>query len=82
MSKSIPSITIGNRLIGPEHPPFIVAVLSANHNGALATIDAIAESGADAVKLQTYTADTMTLSSTFALLNFRQRSRGSPAAYR
>jgi len=60
-------ISVAGRAIGPNHPPYIVAELSANHNGsfdrALATIDAIAEAGADAVKLQTYTADTITLDS-------------------
>ena len=58
-------INISGRLIGKEQPPFIIAELSGNHNQsldrALALIDAAADAGADAVKLQTYTADTMTL---------------------
>ena len=56
---------IGNRNIGGEHPVFIIAELSANHNGsletALETIRAAKRTGADAVKIQTYTADTMTI---------------------
>ena len=59
------SIMIGKKKIGPENPPFIVAEMSGNHNQsiekALAIVDAAAESGAHALKLQTYTADTMTL---------------------
>ena len=59
------SFSINNRPIGLEHSPFIIAELSANHNGslerALATIDEAQRCGADAVKLQTYTADTMTI---------------------
>ena len=60
-------IEIEGRKIGLGHPPFIIAELSANHNGslqrALDTIDAAKASGADAVKLQTYTADTITMDS-------------------
>ncbi len=58
-------ITIAGRRIGRAQPPLIVAELSGNHNGsldrALALIDAAKEAGADAVKMQTYTADTITI---------------------
>lgn len=51
--------------IGPHVKPFIIAEMSGNHNQSLARalslVDAAADAGADAVKLQTYTADTMTL---------------------
>lgn len=56
---------ISGRTIGANHPPYIIAELSANHNGsldrALATITAAKECGADAVKIQTYTPETMTI---------------------
>lgn len=56
---------IGEREVGPDAPPLIVAEMSGNHNQsldrALAIVDAAAASGVDALKIQTYTADTMTL---------------------
>lgn len=59
------SITIGNRQIGPGHPAYIVAELSCNHlqksELAVKTIMAMKEAGVDAVKIQTYTPDTMTV---------------------
>lgn len=56
---------IAGRSIGKEHAPFIIAEMSGNHNQsldrALAIVDAAAGSGAHALKIQTYTADSMTL---------------------
>ncbi|MBM3146053.1 MAG: pseudaminic acid synthase [Chloroflexi bacterium] len=60
-------IEINGRRIGPGHPIYIVAELSANHHQdfdqAVKMIEAAREAGADAVKLQTYTADTLTIPS-------------------
>lgn len=56
---------LGNKTVGLDHSPYIIAEMSGNHNQsldkALAIVDAVAESGADALKIQTYTPDTMTL---------------------
>ncbi|TBL67787.1 pseudaminic acid synthase [Paenibacillus thalictri] len=59
------SITIYNKKIGKDHPPFIIAEMSGNHNQslerALKIVEEAARAGVQALKIQTYTADTMTL---------------------
>tara|TARA_B100001123_G_scaffold442422_2_gene585944 strand:+ start:2328 stop:3371 length:1044 start_codon:yes stop_codon:yes gene_type:complete len=58
-------LSINGQPLGADAPPYVIAELSANHNGsldrALETINAAKRCGADAIKLQTYTADTMTI---------------------
>ena len=58
-------LKIGNRKVGQDQEPFIICEISANHNGqidrALELISAAASTGCDAIKLQTYTPDTMTI---------------------
>lgn len=60
-----PTLRLARRTIGEGRPPWLVAELSANHrqryDQAIALVDAAADAGADAVKLQTYTPDTITL---------------------
>ncbi len=71
-------IKIGHLSIGEFHPPFIIAEMSGNHNQslqrAMEIIDAIAESGAHAVKLQTYTADTLTIDHRSGMFNISDAS--------
>jgi N-acetylneuraminate synthase len=60
-----PEIEIAGRRVGAAHEPFVICELSGNHNGslerALSMIDAAAATGCDAIKIQTYTADTITM---------------------
>ena len=67
----MPEIHIGGRPVGPQHAPFIIAEMSGNHNQrldrALALVDAAAAAGVHALKLQTYTADTITMDTGFVI---------------
>ena len=59
-------IEVNKRKISQDFPPYIIAELSANHSGSINrkaknTIEAAKKAGADAIKIQTYTADTMTI---------------------
>ncbi|RRN66445.1 pseudaminic acid synthase [Caulobacter sp. 602-1] len=62
---SAPFIEIAGRKIGADYPPYVICELSGNHNGSLerclSMVDAAADTGCDAIKIQTYTADTITL---------------------
>ena len=72
-------IEISGRLIGREHPPFIIAEMSGNHNQslerALEIVEAVSKCGAHALKIQTYTPDTMTLN-----LDEREFHIGDPSS--
>ena len=61
------TMQIGKRTVGYGHPCFVIAEMSCNHRQsyeeAVKIVEAAAAAGADAVKLQTYTADTMTIDS-------------------
>jgi pseudaminic acid synthase len=64
-------IKLGNLPVGDQHKPFVIAEMSGNHNQsldrALAIVDAAADAGAHAIKLQTYTADTMTMKGAYQI---------------
>jgi pseudaminic acid synthase len=65
------TINLGGVAVGSDHKPFIIAEMSGNHNQSLerglAIVDAAASAGAHAIKLQTYTADTMTIKGAYQI---------------
>src|SRR5215467_6237268 len=65
------SINLGGIPVGLNHKPFIIAEMSGNHNQsldrAISIVDAAADAGAHAIKLQTYTADTMTIKGAYQI---------------
>ena len=67
MTQPLREMQIAARAIGPDHPPYVICELSANHNGDLEKAKAMVSHGkacgADAIKLQTYRPDTITLNS-------------------
>ena len=75
---NIPNITIAQKTIGHTHRPFIIAEMSGNHNQslerAMQIVEAAADAGADAIKLQTYTADTMTINARHGLFDIKDEA--------
>lgn len=71
LSFDMDTIQINQHIIAPNRPPYIIAEMSGNHNHslerALAIVDAAADAGAHALKLQTYTADTITMRGAYTI---------------